>query len=405
MVSTRASTSPKSQSDKTSPKNGAGTKRKAEPDSSPATKRGRGRPKKEQKTLEETMPAADSPNDLEMQEAEAEAETTAEGDGSVKPADDSKVTAPEDAKEDTEAGAEKEEEAKEEAEIASKPANGENGAIETSAEKENKLPSNIVEKGIVYFITRGRVGVEDPESVQDLQRTYLVLRPLPADAKLGDGAIQDLKNNRLIAIPKKVLPKSHQDRFMVFVEKSKTTMEDLKENFFQGSEYETATVGTRQTHPITPIGEGVYAITSQGANTHLAYMLTIPSDLGEIQNDMGIRTKGTFLVSLKNPTRKGPANASLPEDPGFPQDILDEFRGRAWMPPSRADVFDYPNAQFLLIGEGEAGFDKATEGTSKDQKDNKETPAEEIEQLENEDEIRVEHLHGRHVHNYTLRSC
>ena len=64
------------------------------------------------------------------------------------------------------------------------------------------MPSNVLEKGIVYFFTRGRVGVEDPNSVQDLQRSYFVLRPLPDGAKLTDGAIQDVGNNRLVALPK-----------------------------------------------------------------------------------------------------------------------------------------------------------------------------------------------------------
>ncbi|KAF2102333.1 tetrapyrrole biosynthesis, uroporphyrinogen III synthase [Rhizodiscina lignyota] len=382
---TRGDSSPASQ-------NGAGTKRKAEPTSSPTTKRSKkttikkATPKKtsEQKTLEETMP-----EDLEMREADA---TTKEDDSTVKPANDA-----------ADAAEEKEEKsnAKEKAQAEEAPSEKEltrakedkNGAIEKSPEK--KLPSNILEKGIIYFFTRGRVGIEEPTDVKDLQRSYLVLRPLPADAKLGDGVIPDLKNNRLIAIPKKALPKSHKDRFMVFVEKANTTMDDLKENFFQGSEYETKTAGVRHTPPVTSVGEGVYAFTIQGASTHLAYMLTIPSELGDVQNDLGIRAKGSFIVSLKNPERPGPANAQLPQGPDFPQEMIDkDFHGRAWIPPSRAEQLDYVNAQFLLIGEGETGFDKATEGVAKDKKHDTETPAEEIAELENEDEIRVEHLHG-----------
>jgi hypothetical protein len=105
------------------------------------------------------------------------------------------------------------------------------GAIEESSQREKQVPSNILEKGLIYFFTRNRVGIDDADSVGDLQRTFFVLRPLPVGAKLGDGAIPDLKNNRLFALPKKTFPKSHNDRFMAFVEKANSTIQDLKDNF------------------------------------------------------------------------------------------------------------------------------------------------------------------------------
>jgi hypothetical protein len=182
------------------------------------------------------------------------------------------------------------------------------------------MPSNVLEKGIIYFFTRGRVGIEDPESVSDLQRTFFVLRPLPDGAKIGDGALEDAATNRLIAIPKKTLPKRHSDRFMVFVEKSKVSMKDLKDSFFSGSTNETKTQGTRVTPPVAPVGEGVYCITSIERSTHLVYMLTIPGEPGEAQDDLGLRSKGSFIISVKNPARGGPSYASLPKGPEFPKE-------------------------------------------------------------------------------------
>jgi hypothetical protein len=424
MVSTRSGTG-SSPAGKAPPNDGAGTKRKAENESSPASKREKKTAKKEQKTIEETMPNNDeerATEDAEMREAdkEVEASTTttgqepkkadaANGDAPTtsddkKPSeaeDDNAETADKDPRDENgnEANGEdvKDEDAKDGGDAGGSTTktnlDDSKGAVQEASDK--KLPSNIIERGIIYFFTRGRVGVNNPDNVQDLQRSFLVLRPLPEGTKLGEGPIQDLKNNRLIAIPKKVLPKSHTDRFMVFVEKGKTTIQDLKENFFQGSKYETKTSGTRETPPVTPVGEGVYAITSQDRSTHLAYLLTIPESIGEVQRDMGISNKGSFLMSLKNPQRKGPANASLPESPDFPKDILDEFRGLAWMPVSRSEHLDYPNAQFLLIGEGEEGFEKATEPTSEGNKSNGETAYKEMEELEHEDELRVEKLHGK----------
>lgn len=264
------------------------------------------------------------------------------------------------------------------------------GAMQEDPKREEKLPSNILERGIIYFFTRNRVGIEDSSDVGDLQRTYFVLRPLTGD-KIGEGPIPDEKVNRLFALPKKTFPKSARDRFMTFVEKSNVTIKELKDTFFQGSEYETKTQGTRHQSPVAPIGEGVYAITrSEDDTTHLAYSLTIPEELGEVQKDLGLKDQGSFIMSIKNPERGGPANARLPEGPKFPKEIIEEFRGLAWG-SVKPKYLDYENAQILFIGED---IEKAVEPTTKDQKHDKVTPKEELEQLEHEDELRVKRLNG-----------
>lgn len=274
--------------------------------------------------------------------------------------------------------------------------NVEADAIEEDKGRAQVQPSNVLEKGIIYFFTRGRVGITEPESVQELQRSFFVMRPLPDGGKITDGAVQDVGNNRLLALPKKVWPKSGKDRFMVFVEKAGVSMETLKDEFFPGSEYSTKTTGTRQTPEVTPIGEGVYSLVStQGSpsTTHLAYILTIPSEMGEVQKDVGLAAKGSFVVSAKNPESSGPANAQLPQGPDWPKAFIDEFGGRAWM-PAQARYLNYANAQMLLIGED---FDSSAnlEPAPKDQKDDsKETPQQELEKLEQEDELRVQNISG-----------
>lgn len=267
------------------------------------------------------------------------------------------------------------------------------GAIQSSQGRAEKMPSNILEKGVIYFFARGRVGVDEPADVKDIARSYIVLRPLPKDAKLTDGALEDLKNNRLLAVPKKVLPKSHHDAFMVFVEKAKTSLQDLRDNFMTGSEYSTKTTGVSQTPPVTPIAEGVYAITTQGRDSHLAYMTTIPEKIGQVQESMGLKDKGSFVLSAKNPEQKGPANATLPEGPGFPPEILEAFQGRRWM-GLQPHHLDYPNAQCLFIGEGAGEFRRAGEKTQRDEQESKESPEEEIENLEGEDAHRAKVLDG-----------
>lgn len=137
----------------------------------------------------------------------------------------------------------------------------------------------------------------------------------------GEGALPDLGNNRLFALPKKVFPKSHNDRFMAFVEKANTSIHDLKEKFFKGDEYETKTQGTRRTEPVAVVAEGVYCITrTEDRSTHLVYAITIPSETGEVQEDLGLRSQGSFVISVKNPERPGPASATLPQGPEFPKE-------------------------------------------------------------------------------------
>lgn len=203
----------------------------------------------------------------------------------------------------------------------------------------------------------------------------------------------DDNNCRLLALPKKVLPLSGKDRWIAFVEKAQTSIKDLKENFFGASDYETQTAGIRHTPAVVPAAEGVYAITTTGRESHLAYILTLPSSLGEVQNDLGLREQGSFITSVKNPQYPGPAYASIGKAPEYSQEILDEFRSLRWG-PLQPKHLEYVNCQFLLVGES-GGIEKALEPQKEDEKENKEEPKTEMEKLEGEDEIRVKHLKGK----------
>ncbi|KAF4471048.1 hypothetical protein FALBO_2047 [Fusarium albosuccineum] len=277
-------------------------------------------------------------------------------------------------------------------EESSKPSEKEeaNGKDAVQPAEEPDVPSSILEKGIIYFFIRGRVNIEDPESVQDIARSYMLLRPIEKDARLGEGPIADAGNTRLLALPKKTLPTSGKDRFMVFVEKSGASYDEIKKEFLAASEYDTKTAGTRRTPAATPVGEGVYAITSTGRESHLAYFTTLPEKLDEVQKELGLKDKGSFILSTKNPQYPGPANAQLPEGPDFPKEIIDEFRSLRWL-PSKPAHFDYVNTQILLIGES-SGIEKAVEPQKEDQKNGKEEPETVLENLEEDDLNRMKHL-------------
>lgn len=361
----------------------AGTKRKPEIELSPNRNH---KTAKKQTTIEETL--GSEQQDTKMKQPSSDHDE----DGGINDDTEKEVNSKasdDTAKAPTTANADADQDPNENTGAATE-ANGD-GPIDVSTQRAAEVPSNILEKGIIYFFTRNRVGISDSDSVGDLQRTFFVLRPIPTGAKLGDGALADQDNIRLLALPKKVFPKSHNDKFMAFVEKANTTIKELKENFFPATEYDTKTKGSRRDEPVNPIAEGVYAITrTENATSHLVYSTTIPSELGEVQKDLGIKDSGSFVISAKNPERPGNARAQLPQKPDFPKEIISEFRNLAWS-EVKPKYLDYEYCQILLIGEE---VDSAVEPTKKDQKDDKETPQEELEKLEHEDELRVQHLHG-----------
>ncbi|KAL9602968.1 MAG: hypothetical protein Q9219_001493 [cf. Caloplaca sp. 3 TL-2023] len=400
------SSSPASSQNQSTPdKNGAaGSKRKAASNtSSPQAKKGRKGGKKEQTTIEEAMPnmgTADDSKDTEMED-----KPQVESAEAAKPApteekpneeltnDEPKTANGQDSRQEQQNTVTEDPEHKVKDETTQNGTNPtEEDAVEESTKREESTPSSILEKGIIYFFFRGRVGIDEPSDVNDIARSYIVLRPLPHGAKLGEGPIGDAGHNRMLALPKKVLPVSPKDRFMVFVEKANGTMDDIKSSL-SASDYMTKTAGSRHTPAAAPIGEGVYAITSTGRETHIAYILTIPSEVSDVQDGVGLRQRGSFVTSAKNPETSAPAGASLPKGAEYPKEILDEFRGRGWM-PLEPKLLDYENTQFLLIGHNEESLDKATVPQPEDEKKDKEEPKAEMEKLEHEDDSRVQHLKG-----------
>lgn len=141
---------------------------------------------------------------------------------------------------------------------------------------------------------------------------------------------------------------------------------------------------TSTTEPVTPFAEGIYAITSTGRESHLAYHLTVPSSIGEIQKELGLHEQGSFVVSAKNPETPSPGNAGLDNPAKYPEELQKKFRGLRWM-PLVPELLAYAGTQVLLIGEAMGGLGKSVEEMSKDQRDGeKETPSEELEKLEEE---------------------
>ncbi|KAI9927700.1 hypothetical protein ASPWEDRAFT_173345 [Aspergillus wentii DTO 134E9] len=275
------------------------------------------------------------------------------------------------------------------------PVAGVESGVRKSQEREDIVPSNILEKGIIYFFYRPRVNVSDPHDVSDVARSFFVLRPTPLGAVLDgeQGSVEPGANCRLMILPKKKFPTSGRERDMGFVEKSGQSMKDLQEKFLAGGQYVTSTRGERTTQEAKPYAEGVYAITSTQRASHLAYILTIPEKLGDVQDSFGLRHRGSWIVQSKNPKYPGPSYAKLPKDPEYPEHIREKFQDLRWV-PLEPEFIDYPNAQFLMIGEAGDGLGKAATAEAGGKQPHEEQPGEELEKMEHENEERIEALQG-----------
>lgn len=202
-----------------------------------------------------------------------------------------------------------------------KPAENIEAGVRKSEERENVVSSNILEKGFIYFFFRPRVNVEDPHGIGDVARSFFVLRPTPLGAEFNNdqGPLDKGARCRLMMLPKKKFPSSPRERDMGFVEKSGQTMQALQEKFIAGKTYQTATRGERHTEEARPYAEGVYAITHTLRASHLAYIMTIPAELGTLQEDFGLRARGSWIFQSKNPKFPGPPIGQLPKNPEYPE--------------------------------------------------------------------------------------
>jgi len=236
--------------------------------------------------------------------------------------------------------------------------------------------------GIMYFFSRPRVDVGDePHSVGDIQRSFLVLRPV---AGVETKPAKDSADCRVLILPKKKMPSaSKHERFLTFVKEPKISVKDMSEQF-ESETYSTKTKGERTQPAALPIAEAVYAlITSPDKKaTHLAYMLTIPDELDNIHKELNIQKQASYVVQTRNPKTPAPPQAGVPDPPTFSDEIMEQFHGLRWV-PLRPEHLDYKHCEILFIG---AHKDISRGGAEEA------AAVEELEELEEGEEQRVNHL-------------
>lgn len=253
-------------------------------------------------------------------------------------------------------------------------------------EKETKeIESSILEKGIIYFFYRPKVGVETPTNIDDVQKLYLLLCP-----GLGPKESTEVsdRTKRLIVIGRKQLPDLHDHgRYWGFVDRVSTNVKTIVDENLKEEKYETpVTEQERTLAPARLAGRGVYGIIDHHSHSHLAYVLELPEEVGDVQKAFNIAREGSYIVSVKNP-KQGAAYAGLsPERRAkYPDELQEVFEDRRWNRLNPVKLLDYEGCELFIMGAHE---DLSSELGAAGKK---------IEELEDKD---IKHLTDRKVFNH-----
>lgn len=181
-----------------------------------------------------------------------------------------------------------------------------------------KETTSIPEAGVISFFIRGRVDTHAVRGPDDIARTFILLRPIAQAGQPVRGTLKNADATRVIILPKKVLP-SRRERFMAFIEKANASDEEISAQFHTSSSYETKTAGTRHMPAARQVGKGTYVFLTTGSESRLIYTRTVPEEAGNVQRDLGLQDRGSFVICTKNPSHEGPPNAQMSARPNFPK--------------------------------------------------------------------------------------
>jgi hypothetical protein len=222
-------------------------------------------------------------------------------------------------------------------------------ASQTAPATNQEEQAQMLEHGDIYFFYRPKVGSEQVKSINDVRRFFMVMAP---EGRQQQQLRQKQKRlYRLFVIGKKSLPEIRKsearasERYWarvggIFQDANELTEELLSDEFRQGD-------------AARPVGEGKYAIVKHQTHTELAYILEIPNEPGQAQNELGIEKEASYVISVINPKIPVPAGYPGTEvPPKYPKEILQQLsETENFVPLSRdTKLIDYQNAQVILIG-------------------------------------------------------
>ena len=227
---------------------------------------------------------------------------------------------------------------------------------------KNDRESQIIEHGDIFFFYRPKVGTEEVENIEDVQRFYMVISPEDGNGSNSRSSKEKTKKNnesiyRLFLIGQKQLPEivegksSSKERNWALNILTTSNPDDIHKEL-TAAEYSTETRGKRRIAAAVPAGEGKYSIVKHDSHTELAYLLELPEIPGPTQREFEIKKQASYIVSVKNPEIKAPGFAAFSEDkkPKYPRHLMEKFGDRRWINVDDPELLNYENTQLLLIG-------------------------------------------------------
>lgn len=206
---------------------------------------------------------------------------------------------------------------------------------------QEKSNPEVLESGNIYFCYTPRVERDDVDNLNDVQQFYFVLAP------------HNKSNYRLIVIGKKRLPEVDGDgnNNWCFVESVTQSAKELEQGL-RAETYQTKTLGERYQPAARPVGEGIYEIVKYRGHTNLIYALELPEDLGEAQQDLGIKAEASYIITIKNPEGASPNGMGLADEEkaDLPEHLQNRFQQRRFVPAEPPEFLDYPGVELILIG-------------------------------------------------------
>jgi hypothetical protein len=211
---------------------------------------------------------------------------------------------------------------------------------EQGKQVNDNVEAEILEQGDIYFFFRPKKGAEEVKGIEDVRRFFMVT-----------AAEEKHQLYRLFVIGKKSLPEVRKteargsERYWarvggIFKDANELTKELSSDEFRKGD-------------AARPVGEGKYAIVKHQNHTELAYVLELPKEPGEAQQELGIEKEASYVISVINPKIPKPSNLPTTEEPPkYPQEVLDEFNETENFVSLSKDTkfIDFQNAQIILIG-------------------------------------------------------
>ena len=226
--------------------------------------------------------------------------------------------------------------------------------VQSNEQQQQTNQTEILEYGDIYFFYRPKVRSEQVKGIEDVRRFFMITAP--EHQANHDGKDSDDKDNqiyRLFIIGKKTLPTIRKsearlsERYWarvggIFKNADELTKELLSDEFRRGD-------------AARPVGEGKYAIIKYRNHAELAYILEMPKEPGEAQEELGIEKEASYVISVINPKKTRSPTEGYPstEEPAkYPPEVLKELNETENFISLTRDtkLIDYKNAQIILIG-------------------------------------------------------